>query len=518
MKKMIFAFGLFAAALSHASSFIFIAGGVSVSGGTRITITVISVNPARSFVADTSAYIRVPYSSSIGVRDEIAVGAWVKFTQNGNFGVISRNGYPTKRVWGLETWNLAALSMLSEDGVVVRVAPYNNNYPVGDGRWHHLAFTYKDTAQAIYVDGASAPLTYLTDNRPWAGSPALLGNQSSLDMTIGALLGSGSASDLFQGNIYQPRVFHKQLSSAQIQEWFNSGQPIELSNLSFSSDAVASYRFDSSDTEAVVHDESGHANNGTLNGGSTSANFVSPNFSYRPRWNGWHLNFNGSTQYVTVPHASSLNLATSFTVMIALKYTDVSGEQVLISKADYGTGNRSWFVEKYFSDRSKIALFLSPDGGAVDPIISTATVSDGNWHTYAFTLHSGTGAVTTYVDGVQDTTGTLSGGNVAQNTVPVLIGAIEHNGTPNLLYTGALDEPRIYNAALTAQQIADLHYAMVYNDVDTTALSSGGNMVLGFRCGDDQSGTGTPAFSDISGNSNSGTNSNLTSGSFVSGP
>lgn len=480
----------------------------------------VPISPSRSFLCDGSAYIRVPYSASIGMVDELTVGCWIKpsWTLN-NPGIITRNAYTAHRVWGLEGWADAFLAMVSQPGNAVTKGWYYNDYNVNDGRWHFIAWTYTSQDLRLYQDEVRDSTPGLLTDNAYTGDPSLLSDDATVDLMIGGLLSSGTPSDFLDGDtlIYRPFLVHKACSTSELGEIRDATlADLNLSTTSVAAQVVLDYRFDSSDTAEAILDQSGNGNTGVMTNG-TLANFVSNVPGYLVKWNGWHLNFNGTNQHVTVAHSASLDLTTDITVLIAFKYTDTSSEQVLFSKADYGANLRSWFIEKHHADRTKVSVFLSKNGSSIAVNkVSTRTVNDGQWHTFGFTI-SGGGDIATYLDGELDTTDNLAGSLFSNNTVPVMVGGIRNSGNAALLFNGLLDEPRIFDVALTAAQVKELHRAIMYNDVDTMTLDSAGDCVLSLRLGDDDQSQAS-IFTDQSGDGNDGTGANLTTGSYVQGP
>ena len=102
-------------------------------------------------------------------------------------------------------------------------------------------------------------------------------------------------------------------------------------------------------------------------------------------------------------------------------------------------------------------------GGATYESSITANVdlNDGDWHHIVATFNTTSGDVITYVDGVEETTGTLSGvidwtpdlGESNPNYTGQLVGASPENNTQDLLFDGRLDEVAYYDAELTPTQV-----------------------------------------------------------------
>lgn len=84
-------------------------------------------------------------------------------------------------------------------------------------------------------------------------------------------------------------------------------------------------------------------------------------------------------------------------------------------------------------------------------------IPDGLWHHAAVTYDAGTGKGVLYFDGQEVATGTKGTGLVAADaTQPFTVGGTTLNGVPNNLLQSDIANVVVYNAALTAPEIANL--------------------------------------------------------------
>jgi hypothetical protein len=98
--------------------------------------------------------------------------------------------------------------------------------------------------------------------------------------------------------------------------------------------------------------------------------------------------------------------------------------------------------------------FYTGIGGYVPMPISTLDVNDDVWHLVAAVKSSSD--ITIYVDGVQ---GSITGwGTLAPNDAPFRAGGMTAAGGGGVdTYSGYLDDLRIYNNALTGQDVLALY-------------------------------------------------------------
>ena len=100
---------------------------------------------------------------------------------------------------------------------------------------------------------------------------------------------------------------------------------------------------------------------------------------------------------------------------------------------------------------------------------TATTFNDGNWHQAAMVIDQTANTAQLYVDGVAQalsvqagTCGTVSGTSVniaacisataTSSTDPFTLGAYHSGSTTNTLFTGSIDEVRVYNSALTVRK------------------------------------------------------------------
>jgi glucose/arabinose dehydrogenase len=198
-----------------------------------------------------------------------------------------------------------------------------------------------------------------------------------------------------------------------------------------SSTLVARYAF-----EGDASDSSGYGNNGTLVGNPPFAPGRVGNLA---------VSFNGTNQYVTIP----ISIRTNFTIAFWVNTTASATGAVWTT----GLGMVSADVAGVAND---FGISLITNGavgfGVGNPnttLASAASINNGQWRHVAVTRVSSSGLMTTYIDGVQDSTVT---GPTGPRTAPAAmrIGGILSGGG---FFPGSLDEVRIYNSVLSPTEI-----------------------------------------------------------------
>ncbi|BBO17612.1 conserved hypothetical protein [Candidatus Brocadia pituitae] len=210
------------------------------------------------------------------------------------------------------------------------------------------------------------------------------------------------------------------------------------------------YRFDEN-SGTTAADSSGNSNNGAIING--------------PVWTTGKINnaisFDGINDYVNISNESNFDFerSNSFSVSAWVKLTPVSGnDYMIISKLDVAPTYRGW---AFFIDGNdgSLRVHLTNNWGTSSIIRkdSALSVTDNSWHHVAFTYNGSSLAsgLNFYVDGV------LSNGTTYYNN---LSATILNDVTPTLAaYTtgsswlkGTIDEARVYNRALSAQEVLSL--------------------------------------------------------------
>jgi hypothetical protein len=100
--------------------------------------------------------------------------------------------------------------------------------------------------------------------------------------------------------------------------------------------------------------------------------------------------------------------------------------------------------------------------GADQFISSANTYNDGQWH-YVVVTNDGS-TLRLYIDGVQVATKSTSGASPeSSGTKPVRVGANSRVTPPGNFFTVEVDEVRVWNDDLTAQQAADAFAGTSFN-------------------------------------------------------
>lgn len=201
-------------------------------------------------------------------------------------------------------------------------------------------------------------------------------------------------------------------------------------------------------------DTNSYAGSGTtwsdLSGNNYNATLVSsPTFN-----SSGYFTFDGSTDYATLGNISGLDIGNGndITVSVWLKTNSVVSK-ALISKYQTDTAEGGWVIN--LLNTGVVNIGLKDSAGNSITKSSVGTVNNSVWREVSVIFRgSAGGAVSIYIDGNFDSDSSTLAGNRANNSRALLIGGV-HTPTNviNPQYSGDISIVKIYNTALTAQQI-----------------------------------------------------------------
>lgn len=337
---------------------------------------------------------------------------WVYITTHRNYNTIFDCRAVTTNATGL------VLAVNSSGQLYV----YNNGYVLDSttgsaataitaNAWHHVALVRSGVASgnlALYVDGARVAVS----------SAASSTNLSDAACTVG--FGSSDNAYYFLGYISNFRMI---VGTAQY-----SGTTYTVPTAPFT--AVSNTQLLINGTNAGVFDTAARSNFITFSSAGISTS--------QSKFGGSSLFFNGTSDYITSVGASNPLFkfeAGAFTIEHWCKFTATTAYINTISDNTSFVTTNNWIFMWNYVAAGKLSFWVN--NGVI--CSTTNAYNDNAWHHVAVTRTSA-GAVTIWVDGVADGTGTLS--TTPMGTGAIIIG----NQTGQTRYwSGYIDEIRITN-------------------------------------------------------------------------
>jgi len=423
----------------------------------------------------SSAYLNIPYTAttSLYADNAITFSAWVKpntdpaaydcivgTTTNGGF----NNGYAL--YWIGNSWRFFVNLYTSNVAFTAAV------YPASDRNWRHIVGTYDKNAGSnqinIYVDGVKGTPGTLAVPISYGASPPF---------TIGKC---GGYAQYFKSIIDDVRIYNRALSAQEVANLYNSAKtsfaqaPVRASSTPVSGGKLVGWwTMDANDTSSLnIYDKSGQGNTANAQGTAIAAGKIN---QARNQTSNTAILLNSN---VVLGSSSSLSIWFQATaappIMIAGKSTDA-------------------LPYVYFLNATSIAL--ETDTGAFASF-SFPAINIGTWNHLVVTRSGGTSRI--YLNGVESTSGGQSlAGDITINEFGAYGGAAYY-------WRGLFDDVRIYNYALSAQDVANLYNAAAQK---YTAAPPRQGLVGWWTLDQNDiryAGTATTTF-DKSGNQNTGT-------------
>ena len=352
---------------------------------------------------------------------ELTISVWLYRKNYDTFdGIISHtNGVSATDGWWLTAILNDTISFSFAD------ADFNSaSFGLPLETWTYVTVTFSDADDAVkfYKNGNFVENIVATQSI----------TESASDLRIG-LEGSSYGDQYFNGSIDSVRIYNRALSADEVRYHYNRGGP------------VGSWNFDEG-SGTTAFDSTENNNDGTLKSSG--------------------LDFDGVNDYVDAGNNVSLEFATtSFTVMAWVKTSLQPNGHIVF----YGDTADEWY---------SLSIGVSGPGIVIDDdatkteCYATYTANDSNWHHYVGVRDITNDKLYIYIDGILKNNVVDSSGNISNpNYKTVYVGRKTAAGVGSEYFNGSIDEVRIYNTALSAEEI-DRQYNNDFSQDPT------GNLVL----------------------------------------
>jgi len=266
----------------------------------------------------------------------------------------------------------------------------------------------------------------------------------------GMLIGRGfyGGNWYFNGLIDDVRIYNRALSATEIQNLYkqtevkiNSSQNDKLT-----SGLVGLWSFNGKDVSGTIaYDRSGNGNNGTINGATLDAGKV-----------GQGMRFDGVDDNVNIGDQPSLDISGNSSLTVS----------AWVKSSDANVHSYKTFFNKYSWTQGKGYLFWIYEGDLILTLNQNQYIVrkdftnylDGTWHFVAGVKDS-TNPMRLYIDGreVSSYSRQDNGGDINSPAGLVAkIGERTSTGEGASRMSGSIDEVRVYNRALSADEIKQL--------------------------------------------------------------
>jgi len=391
---------------------------------------------------DGNDYLKVADTAALDQNDRFSLSIWAKPDAAGDAYIIYRaNAYYLKltsscavegAIYYSSAWQTITSSAISCNG----------------SAWTHIEMTYDKDA-----GGTDELKLYLNGALSSAGDHSASIADTNTDLYIGA---QDSTPTLpFDGKIDDLRLYQYARTADEVKSDYNDGLAAHLGKNNQKDDGLVAYWNFEEGSGQTVYDRSGNGNDGTLGSDISGINpvFTSGYTSNGP--GGTALKFTGFVgenvsdftggnvgNYVQIPYSESLDseISNSFSIEAWVYHTDNTsyGDDILERVYIYSFGISS----------SSLLTFY---GNGLNPstVSTTEPLGYNKWYHVAVTYNGN--MLKLYVNGVPKASESVTG---SLNTGPQVTYISRYAGSA---FNGIIDEVRIYNRALSADEIR-MHY------------------------------------------------------------
>ncbi len=357
-------------------------------------------------------------------NDNITVSAWIYDTGDRTSDIIF-DGSAGRVAMEVASSNLGCLT--NNDA-------WKTGGTIPANQWTYVSCVFDGTNMNGYINGVLAFST--ADNAP------------SADITAMTISGNTNHAFEFPGLIDDVKLYSYARTSGQIVEDMNGGHPLGGSPVG---SPVGYWKFN----EGADNTCSGGTNDACNSGSAGSAlDGAQTNMSVpATSTSGWTqagkfgkaLNFDGTDDYIQVSNTTALHPSSAITVTGWVRRSTIGTVDVIAATSTI-LGN-DWWLD-ISSDKARFGIKV---GSTLYFPSGTTTIAANTWYHIAGVYDGETASV--YVNGILDGSDTTPSGAMTTTSQNMRIGAYSDSVSLNSPFGGQLDEVKLYNTALTADQI-----------------------------------------------------------------
>jgi hypothetical protein len=352
--------------------------------------------------------------------------------------------------WAIRTSNIDA-----DEAYVFIADDYgdggNNYFATSDlnltnNQWAHISMVY-DGQGATNADKLKLYKNGIQVNGTFTGTiPSFFGH-TGVGTTLGRRLTSGVGQNYYGGSLDDVRIYDRALTTGEVELLYISGQVTANAsqNAVMKNGLVGVWSFDGPDVNPATntaYDRSGNGNNGTITGATPTIGKI-----------GSGMSFNGVSSRVDM---GDLFYSDAFSVCAWINANSVSGDKNIVVKRNNSSNNNTT-NEWEFIIEDGILVFDSwnASDGSTFVAASAATLQTNTWY-HVCGVQGGNGNTGyVYINGIQNGSGAQS--SVMRNSSSIIQIGTRSSDMNTRYWDGKIDEVRIYNRALSSDEINGLY-------------------------------------------------------------
>ena len=415
----------------------------TLSGG--VTFTNGEAGEAFNFDGVTG-YVEVASNSNLNPAASFSIEGWIYPRQDRLQSIMSKwadtPDQLNQRSYAFITYTGDALGFPISDSAHQWDVSFHSFYTTNNvfslNAWSHVAAVYDQPAGArrIYVNGVKVAERI---------DPPITVTNTTARVGIGSVLFSDTGSrEYFDGLIDELSFYSVALSDTEIQAIYSAGGAGKCvsppSNCAPApSGLVGWWQGEGNATDIAGTD------NGTLSGGvSFASGKVGQAFS-----------FDGVNGSVVVPDSSSLRLTTQLTIETWINPRSTNADQAIVGKLGGTTGNNGY--ELFLSWQNWLSAQFNRPGqdwpGNVIAYTNSSAIVPNVWYHVAWTYDQS--AMKLYLNGLPVATNVIGPQAISVSSSDLRISGLDNH----VYFDGLIDEPSVYNHALSDSEIAAIYNA-----------------------------------------------------------
>ncbi len=295
--------------------------------------------------------------------------------------------------------------------------------------WNYIGAVYDDSSSTVklYIDGSEVSSYYRSETGE--------GTRSS-DATANLMIGKRYSNDhYFDGIMDEVCLHNRKLTDSEIYQNYQNQRP-----------PCGKWYFDET-SGSTAYDVSGNSNDGTLTYFDTGTCWVTGKIN-----NG--LDFDGTNDFVDCGSDASLDDMGDFSVFMWIYWDTSNNGATFAQKANASCG---WFFEEDPSGSNALQFRVVRSSTPYTRFEALNVLSSG-WNHIGAVFHDSTGNVELYVNGSEVTSyyrsETGAGTKVSDASASLLLGKRYSDSN---YFSGIMDEVKIYDRALSADEISSLY-------------------------------------------------------------
>lgn len=363
--------------------------------------------------------------------DAYSVEFWVKGNPGTNEALMTESvNNSTGPLFGIYKSN-DKLKVKVRNSVPAYILDKDSTAVVFNNQWHHVFWKDYQGVGELYIDGKK-DLT----NFSYVKSNSLSGMNR---VTWGSIRYNSTNINYLNGQIDDVRVYNYLRTPAQIAWDYNRGKP------------VAEWRFDEN-SGTTVHDESGNGNSGTMTNMDAGTDWVEGKF-------GKALDFDGEDDYINIDSITNSfnNKKGSFSAWVKRDFADTVSEDKYVFHIFYNNGN---YHEIKYNNTNDQWKFNVNRAYTLNSVVKTpSTIPQNVWTHVLMTWDEDGNDVSVFINGI-NVGSASSGGSYIVTPTTGRIGAARTNMYE---FDGLIDDVRVYNYALTEEQVKSTYNSGAVN-------------------------------------------------------